>query len=282
MERGVTPCQIEVELGLVPTKRVEVGVELAGYRPKLSAVNLTRGQLAVVEMSLEKLPDSGLRKEPEPGQIKVNPQDAAELVYVPGEFTMGWDDNEAQQVFQEALDFKKANNLDRFIPQLSWYRDVTPQRRVYLNGFWMYKHEVTVAQYRNFCNATARQMPTAPAWGWKDNNPIVNVSWERCQATADWAGVRLPTRLSGKKQRAAAMGDVMYGAARGLHRTRSVTFQIARPRANSRIGWWFLYYDDGWAETAPVGSFPLGASPYGCLDMTGNVWERCADWVRTL
>jgi formylglycine-generating enzyme required for sulfatase activity len=37
-------------------------------------------------------------------------------------------------------------------------------------------------------------------------------------------------------------------------------------------------FDDGYAETAPVGSFPAGASPYGVMDMAGNVWE----WTNTI
>jgi formylglycine-generating enzyme required for sulfatase activity len=52
------------------------------------------------------------------------------------------------------------------------YDNELPQRKVYLDGYYIYKHEVTVAQYRKFCQETNRQMPSAPPWGWQDNNPM--------------------------------------------------------------------------------------------------------------
>jgi len=55
--------------------------------------------------------------------------------------------------------------------------DEQPEHKVYLDGYWIYQTEVTVAQYRKFCQATSRSMPDAPRWGWKDDHPIVYVSW---------------------------------------------------------------------------------------------------------
>ena len=137
-----------------------------------------------------------------------------------------------------------------------------PRRTVTLDAFWMYKTPVTVAQYRNFCQVTGRAMPTAPSWGWKKDHPMVNVNWEEAAAYCGWAESQLPTEAQWEK------------AARGTD------------------GWkypWGNDWDPGklqcskkdWGDaksTAPVGSFPAGASPYGCLDMAGNVWEWCEDW----
>jgi formylglycine-generating enzyme required for sulfatase activity len=135
-----------------------------------------------------------------------------------------------------------------------------PCRTVTLDAFWIYKNDVTVAQYRKFCQATGRQMPQPPGWGWKDDHPVVNVTLENAEAYCRWAGMALPTKAQWEK------------AARGTDGRRYP---------------WGNEWDPGKlccsvgqhrGSTAPVGSYPAGASPYGCMDMAGNVWQWCADW----
>jgi formylglycine-generating enzyme required for sulfatase activity len=169
------------------------------------------------------------------GSTKLNPQDGAAMVWVPaGEFTMGDIDGE----------------------------DEVPQRRVYVDGYWVYKNLVTVAQYRRFCTATGRQMPEVPSWGWQDTHPVVNVSWEDAKAYCEWAGTSLPTEAQWEK------------AARGVD---GRMYPWGNEFSTSHL--WSSKKEGGDAKsTAPVGSFPSGASPYGALDMAGNVWQWCADW----
>ena len=89
---------------------------------------------------------------------RINPKDGATLVYVPaGEFLMGSKEDEGAP-------------------------NEHPQHEVYLSSYWIYRTEVTVAQYRKFCEATKRGMPPEPAWKWQDDHPVVNVSW----ASASW------------------------------------------------------------------------------------------------
>ena len=130
-----------------------------------------------------------------------------------------------------------------------------PQHKVYLTGYWMYKCPVTVAQYRKYCHATGRQMPEQPVWS-QDDHPIVNVNWHDAADYAHWAGVALPTEAQWEK------------AARGT---------------DGRVYPWGNDWDsakcvNATGGTKPVGSCSAGASPYGALDMAGNVWQWCADW----
>jgi formylglycine-generating enzyme required for sulfatase activity len=171
-----------------------------------------------------------------PASLLVNPKDGAEMLWIPaGEFLMGSSDSD-----QNAGAGEK------------------PQRRVYLDAYSIYKNPVTVAQYRKFCAATGRQMPSDPSWGWKEDHPIVNVSWEDATAYARWAGVSLPTEAQWEK------------AARGTD-GRKYPWGDKWDASRCSNG------DTDLNQTTAVGSFPQGASPYGVLDMAGNVWEWCAD-----
>ncbi len=171
----------------------------------------------------------------ETGQQCVNPQDQAVMVWVSaGEFLMGRKDGREDS-------------------------DERPQRKVYLDGYWMYKNSVTVGQYRKFCAATKHAMPPEPSWKWQDDNPVVNVTWDDADAYTKWAGVALPTEAQWEK------------AARGT---------------DGRIYPWGDVWDaakcvngfNSGHRTQPGGSIPADISPYGCLEMVGNVWQWCADW----
>jgi len=169
------------------------------------------------------------------GNRYINAKDRAEVVFVPaGEFTMG---------SIEAV-----------------YDNEQPEHKVYLDGYWIYQTEVTVAQYRAFCQATSRSMPDEPSWGWKDDHPVGDVTWHDATAYAKWAGAALPTEAQWEKAARGTDGR-MYPWGNMWDIAKCVN-NVGTSRSSA----------------APVGSIPADASPYGALDMAGNVWEWCADW----
>jgi len=178
-----------------------------------------------------------------------NPIDDAEMIYIPeGEFIMGTSDAQIKSLLRQFPDWK-----------CSWFDNEKPQRRVYLDGYWIYKYEVTVAQYRKFCDETGRKMPEKPKWGWQDDHPIVKVNYNDAVAYCNWAKVQLPTEAQWEK------------AARGTDgRIWPWGNQWDANKCNN--------YETGPKKTTPVDSHPQGTSPYGVMDMVGNVWEWCADW----
>jgi formylglycine-generating enzyme required for sulfatase activity len=138
-----------------------------------------------------------------------------------------------------------------------------PIHTVYLDAFYIDKYEVSVGQFRKFCSATGRTMPDQPSWNQGDNYPVVNVTWEDAKAYCVWAGLKLPTEAEWEK------------AARG---TDGRKYPWGNTWDPSKCNNGESNSPDGYEKTAPVGSFPQGASPYGVMDMAGNVWEWCADW----
>jgi len=181
---------------------------------------------------------------------KINAKDGAAMEWFPaGEFLMGSTDAQIEALCKDTPGLKDLLSGEK------------PQHTVKLDGFWMYKNDVTVAQYKKFFAVTARKMPTAPRWGWIDDHPVVNVTWDDAVAYAKWAGAALPTEAQWEK------------AVRG-------TDGRLYPWGNA----WDADKCNNWLaknsphKTSPVGSYPAGISPYGCMDMAGNVWQWCADW----
>ncbi len=154
--------------------------------------------------------------------------------------------------------------------------DEQPVHTVYLDAYWIDRTEVTVDAYAACVAAGGCTAPNgnygsatycnygAPGRG---NHPINCVDWYKSQAYCTWAGKRLPTEAEWEK--AARDSDARtypWGEA-----TATCAYAVMNDASAGGNGC-------GLNHTAPVGSKPAGASPYGALDMAGNVWEWVNDW----
>ena len=150
-------------------------------------------------------------------------------------------------------------------------KDAQPVRTLTLSGFYVDRFEVTNLLYDKFCRATGHP-PRGRHAGERaaldrDDCPVIEVTWQDAADYARWAGKRLPTEAEWEK---AARGP------RGLRFPWGDRIEGLPPHGNVADA--LSATPDGYLFTAPVGKFPLGASPYGAQDMAGNVWEWCADW----
>ncbi|MFQ5934728.1 MAG: formylglycine-generating enzyme family protein [Dehalococcoidia bacterium] len=154
---------------------------------------------------------------------------------------------------------------------------------VYLDSFYIDKYEVTNSQYKAFVDATGHPPPTF--WGQDQFNhpdqPVVGVSWHDASTFCTWAGKRLPTETEWEK---AARGPrrlaYPWGNIWDSSKLWSADGIATRPldTFDAWTLWRLNMLDASEAGPAKAGSYPRGASPYGVMDMAGNVWEWVADW----
>ncbi len=165
--------------------------------------------------------------------------------------------------------------------------EAKPCHKVTLPVYLIGKYPVTVGQFRHFVDASGYKPRDPDCLRGTDNHPVVWVTWHDARAYCQWltgvwreAGtigahdeVRLPSETEWEKAASWSPPSVppIGGEGKGGQK-RAYPWGVdwAVDKANTVEG--------GLGTTSPVGMYPEGASPYGCLDMAGNVWT----WTRSL
>ena len=159
--------------------------------------------------------------------------------------------------------------------------DERPRHSLSVTAFRMMTTPVTVGAYRAYATEKDRPMPSQPAWNTRDDQPVVAVSWTQATEFCQALEARLPTEAEWEYAARAGTEGAIYawGNARSPIVRGQNAVNLADEASKRRNPGWtdFLAgYDDGFAETSPVGSFPPNA--FGLYDMAGNVWQ----WTSSL
>jgi eukaryotic-like serine/threonine-protein kinase len=209
------------------------------------------------------------------GSIRVSSKDQMTMVYVPAsEFLMGGDANQAMADCQK---FRNDCNMDFFLK-------IEPIHTVFLDSYWIDQTEVTNAMYATCVNAGVCSSPAKSNSAKRDDYygnsqyakyPVIFVNWDQAKTYCEWAGRQLPSEAQWEK---AAKGTDGRTFPWGNEYPSGGDSNFAD--RNNSSDWANMAVDDGYNDTAPVGSYPSGISPYGAMDMAGNVWEWVADYYK--
>jgi iron(II)-dependent oxidoreductase len=150
-----------------------------------------------------------------------------------------------------------------------------PQHTVYLSNYFIGKNPITVAGYRVFIQESGYKTSDDRSVKGVDNHPVVYVSRADAVKFAQWHGMTLPTESQWEKAARGTDGRIYPWGNDWRENHASTSEYWGKPR-----NWWErLRKRNTSSGTTPIGSFsPRGDSPYGCVDMSGNVWEWCNDW----
>lgn len=193
--------------------------------------------------------------------FRISAKGQAEQIYIPaGEFIMGTEDTDAQHTLDNGVAYPEV-----------------PMHTVFLDGYWIDKYEVTNGRYAlcvadGACKApwinssyTREEYYGNPEF---DNYPVIMVDWWQADQYCKWTGGQLPTEAEWEKAARGTDGLRYPWGNDPISNDKANFCDINCPKEHANPS-----FDDGFADTAPVGSFPNGASPYGLMDMAGNVWE---------
>lgn len=190
--------------------------------------------------------------------VSINPPDNAQVVNIPaGSYNAG-------------LTTEQYLKLENWGASKDLLDSSQPAHKVTLSSFNIYMTEVSNKMYKNCVSANYCKPPLNTSSETRinyynnpdfDNYPVVYVNWKMAQTYCQWAGGRLPTEAEWEY------------AARG---SQEFLFTWGDNIPNSELA----NIGNLYADTTPVDSFTLGESPFGLLNMVGNVWEWVQDWYQ--
>jgi eukaryotic-like serine/threonine-protein kinase len=154
---------------------------------------------------------------------------------------------------------------------------------VIVDAYWIDRAEVTNGQYNQCVTAGACTPPVDIRsamrklyFGNPDykDYPVVWVSWTDAFQYCQWAGRRLPSEAEWERAARGDSGKFLYPWGASALDGSQANFCDANCDQDGKDA----SVDDGYGDTSPAGFFPAGASPFGLLDMAGNVWEWVHDY----